>query len=283
MSAGHPAAAARQRRLAVLARPLPPAALCRSAAEPLPPCRHRRAADATDIIDRKQDAKTGRWRYYVHYVDCEPLAALPLACLVAAAHGCWRPLPSVAAPVCCCCTRLTCAAPLVPAARSRQAAGRVGAAGAAGSAGQGLVRRRPAPRGIGRRQRRPGGPGPGRRPEDDAAPEAAVHGDPPRAGGTGGAAAHRPGAWSRPEAGILADGDRSGLQAGSARACLQLPAARASPTGLPACALDLWQHLEKEHQEKTKVKNIQSVELGRHEMDTWYYRRGRRGPGAGGC
>lgn len=29
------------------------------------------------------------------------------------------------------------------------------------------------------------------------------------------------------------------------------------------------QHLEKEHQEKTKVKNIQSVELGRHEMDTW--------------
>jgi histone acetyltransferase MYST1 len=31
------------------------------------------------------------------------------------------------------------------------------------------------------------------------------------------------------------------------------------------------QHLEKEHQEKTKVKNIQAVELGRHEMDTWYY------------
>lgn len=31
------------------------------------------------------------------------------------------------------------------------------------------------------------------------------------------------------------------------------------------------QHLEKEHQEKTKVKNIQGVELGRHEMDTWYY------------
>ena len=31
------------------------------------------------------------------------------------------------------------------------------------------------------------------------------------------------------------------------------------------------QHLEKEHQEKTKVKNIQSVELGRHEVDTWYY------------
>jgi len=31
------------------------------------------------------------------------------------------------------------------------------------------------------------------------------------------------------------------------------------------------QHLEKEHQEKTKVKNIQVVELGRHEVDTWYF------------
>jgi histone acetyltransferase MYST1 len=31
------------------------------------------------------------------------------------------------------------------------------------------------------------------------------------------------------------------------------------------------QHLEKEHQEKTKVKNIQVVELGKHEVDTWYY------------
>lgn len=31
------------------------------------------------------------------------------------------------------------------------------------------------------------------------------------------------------------------------------------------------QHLEKEHQEKTKVKNIQVVELGRHEIDTWYF------------
>jgi histone acetyltransferase MYST1 len=31
------------------------------------------------------------------------------------------------------------------------------------------------------------------------------------------------------------------------------------------------QHLEKEHQEKTKVKNIQVVELGRHEVDAWYY------------
>jgi len=31
------------------------------------------------------------------------------------------------------------------------------------------------------------------------------------------------------------------------------------------------QHLEKEHQEKTKVKNIQAVELGRHEVGTWYY------------
>lgn len=31
------------------------------------------------------------------------------------------------------------------------------------------------------------------------------------------------------------------------------------------------QHLEKEHQEKTKVKNIQIIELGRFEIDTWYY------------
>lgn len=31
------------------------------------------------------------------------------------------------------------------------------------------------------------------------------------------------------------------------------------------------QHLEKEHQEKTKVKNIQVIELGRHEVDTWYF------------
>ena len=31
------------------------------------------------------------------------------------------------------------------------------------------------------------------------------------------------------------------------------------------------QHLEKEHQEKTKVKNIQVIEMGTFEMDTWYY------------
>ncbi|KAL3139632.1 hypothetical protein ABBQ38_003948 [Trebouxia sp. C0009 RCD-2024] len=31
------------------------------------------------------------------------------------------------------------------------------------------------------------------------------------------------------------------------------------------------QHLEKEHQEKTKVKNIEVVELGRYDIDTWYY------------
>lgn len=31
------------------------------------------------------------------------------------------------------------------------------------------------------------------------------------------------------------------------------------------------QYLEKEHQEKTKVKNIQVIELGRHEIDTWYF------------
>ena len=28
------------------------------------------------------------------------------------------------------------------------------------------------------------------------------------------------------------------------------------------------QHLEKEHQEKTKVKNIQAVEMGRYEVRT---------------
>lgn len=31
------------------------------------------------------------------------------------------------------------------------------------------------------------------------------------------------------------------------------------------------QYLEKEHQEKTKVKNVQVIELGRHEIDTWYF------------
>eukprot|EP00850_Spirogloea_muscicola_P009209 SM000051S17569 [mRNA] locus=s51:481171:485350:- [translate_table: standard] len=31
------------------------------------------------------------------------------------------------------------------------------------------------------------------------------------------------------------------------------------------------QTLEKEHEEKTKVKNIQLVELGAYEIDTWYY------------
>ena len=29
--------------------------------------------------------------------------------------------------------------------------------------------------------------------------------------------------------------------------------------------------LEKEHEEITKVKNIQCIELGRYEVDTWYY------------
>ena len=33
----------------------------------------------------------------------------------------------------------------------------------------------------------------------------------------------------------------------------------------------LEQSLEREHEEKTKVKNIMAIELGRHEMDTWYY------------
>jgi histone acetyltransferase MYST1 len=31
------------------------------------------------------------------------------------------------------------------------------------------------------------------------------------------------------------------------------------------------QMFERIHEEKTKVKNVQSIELGRHEMDTWYY------------
>jgi hypothetical protein len=29
--------------------------------------------------------------------------------------------------------------------------------------------------------------------------------------------------------------------------------------------------LEKEHEEITKVKNIQTIELGRYEIDTWYF------------
>lgn len=29
--------------------------------------------------------------------------------------------------------------------------------------------------------------------------------------------------------------------------------------------------LEKEHEEITKVKNIQCIELGRYEIDTWYF------------
>ena len=31
------------------------------------------------------------------------------------------------------------------------------------------------------------------------------------------------------------------------------------------------QMFERMHEEKTKVKNVHSIELGRHEMDTWYY------------
>jgi hypothetical protein len=27
--------------------------------------------DAVDIIERKQDLKTGKLRYYVHYLECE--------------------------------------------------------------------------------------------------------------------------------------------------------------------------------------------------------------------
>jgi len=31
------------------------------------------------------------------------------------------------------------------------------------------------------------------------------------------------------------------------------------------------QSLEREHEEKTRVKNVMAIELGAHEMDTWYY------------
>lgn len=31
------------------------------------------------------------------------------------------------------------------------------------------------------------------------------------------------------------------------------------------------QDLEKEHHEKTKLKNVRSIEMGRFEMDTWYF------------
>lgn len=30
--------------------------------------------------------------------------------------------------------------------------------------------------------------------------------------------------------------------------------------------------LEREHEEMTKVKNVPRIELGRHEIDAWYYR-----------
>lgn len=53
-------------------------------------------------------------------------------------------------------------------------------------------------------------------------------------------------------------------------ACRRIGALMCSPVCRDArCHPPGLQHLEKEHQEKTKVKNIQSVELGRHEMDTW--------------
>ena len=29
--------------------------------------------------------------------------------------------------------------------------------------------------------------------------------------------------------------------------------------------------MEREHDEKTKVKNIHTIEIGKFEMDTWYY------------
>jgi histone acetyltransferase MYST1 len=29
--------------------------------------------------------------------------------------------------------------------------------------------------------------------------------------------------------------------------------------------------LEKEHEERTKVKNIDTVQIGKYQLDTWYY------------
>jgi histone acetyltransferase MYST1 len=29
--------------------------------------------------------------------------------------------------------------------------------------------------------------------------------------------------------------------------------------------------LEKEHEERTKVKNIDTIQIGKYQVDTWYY------------
>lgn len=39
-------------------------------------------ADAADIIERKQDSKTGKWRYYVHYLECEAFVAVLFSLLL---------------------------------------------------------------------------------------------------------------------------------------------------------------------------------------------------------
>lgn len=48
-----------------------PAAAAASPAAAQQPCTLSPAADAVDIIERKRDAKTGKLRYYVHYLECE--------------------------------------------------------------------------------------------------------------------------------------------------------------------------------------------------------------------
>ncbi len=55
------------------------------------------AADAADVIERKVDPKTGKWRYYVHYLECEcPCKRLP-AWRGRRAGG-WYPLTAMPAP-----------------------------------------------------------------------------------------------------------------------------------------------------------------------------------------
>jgi hypothetical protein len=199
-------------------RCLPPPAACRRCV------RRRRAvcrplpAGAADVIERKKDEKSGRVKYYVHYLDCEHPGSTPQ-------RQSWPPPPvSVPFPFaplcccCCCCCRCCCccccscrgqqhpqetppqapqcptpAAPHItlPLPCRRQAAGRVGASGAGGQHRQGCFRRGPAPGCLRRRswwQRRPGAAVGGS--EDDAAPEAAVHRDTPRARRSGGASTH---------------------------------------------------------------------------------------------
>lgn len=60
----------------------------------------RPPADAADVIERKQDGKTGKWRYYVHYLECEALC-----CATAAAASllcrCLLSLPRLVRRPCC--------------------------------------------------------------------------------------------------------------------------------------------------------------------------------------